>query len=337
MKAVERLTFNVEKRIEHEYKGRTVAVVGGAGFLGSWICEALVNVKATVHCFDNFSTGSKSNIFHLFDYDNFKFLQTDVGPEQFFMQGKVDYVLYLADRSSAAHIEKYPIQIWKANVLGIYPFLGVARAHKAKFLYASSSLVYGKPEVNPVPESYNGCINPTNPADFYAEAKRSAEAYVIANRAQRGLDVKIARIFDTYGPRMQADSIYAGSVAAFIEQSLRKQSLQLSGDGAQPGSLCFVSDMVEGILQFLAMDDGAGTVLNLGSSEAIQMAEVASIINRLTSSSSRIFEGPEPASERPFYGLVPDITSAKELLGWTPRTKLEDGLRETIERCPFNL
>jgi UDP-glucuronate decarboxylase len=233
--------------------------------------------------------------------------------------------------TSAFDINRYPVQVWKMNMRGLGSALGIAREHGARFLYASSTDVYGNPDVIPTPETYIGRIDPTEPGSYYAEIKRSGESYCIANRMQRKLDVRIARIFDTYGPRMRADSIYGGVVARFIKQALKEMPITVFGDGMQTRSFCFVSDMVEGLLRFISSDECEGEVVNMGSEEETRIIDLAKEIKRLTNSSSEIVLEELPEDELNLGRMCPDITKAKRILGWEPKVRLEEGLKKTIE------
>ena len=230
------------------FEDKIVLVTGGAGFLGSWICEVLVEQGANVICLDNLVSGLNSNISHLMDKDNFKFIQHDITQPIFFDE-RIDVVMHLASRASPFEFEKFPIQILKANTLGIWGALGIAKKHGARFLYTSTSEVYGKAEEIPTSEEYRGNVNPVGPRSCYDEAKRCGESFVIAYRMQHGLDVRIARIFNTYGPRMRAEGVYGRVIPRFIEQALSNNPITIFGDGSQTRSFCYVTDQVEGLLK----------------------------------------------------------------------------------------
>ena len=227
---------------------KNILVTGGAGFLGSWICDVLVEQQANVICLDNLVSGLNSNISHLMDKDNFKFIQHDI-TQPIFFDVRVDVVMHLASRASPFEFEKYPIQILKANTLGIWVALGIAKKHNARFLYTSTSEVYGKAEEIPTSEEYRGNVNPIGPRSCYDEAKRCGESYVIAYKMQHGLDVRIARIFNTCGPRMRAEGVYGRVIPRFIEQALSNKPITIFGDGSQTRSFCYVTDQVEGLLK----------------------------------------------------------------------------------------
>ena len=309
-------------------EGKNILVTGGAGFLGSWICDVLVESKANVICLDNFSSGLKENISHLLGRKNFKFVQHDITQPIFFNE-EIDIVMHLASRASPFEFEKYPIQILKANTLGIWVALGIAKKHEAKFLYTSTSEIYGDAKEIPTTEEYRGNVNPIGPRSCYDEAKRCGESYVIAYRMQHGLDTRIARIFNTYGPRMRAEGIYGRVVPRFVEQALSNKSITVFGDGTQTRSFCYVTDQVEGLLKLAFSERAEGEVVNIGSDREITILELAKLIKELTKSSSEIEFHPLPKDDP--MRRKPDISKAKKLLGWKPKVELEEGLRMMIE------
>ncbi len=309
-------------------EGKNILVTGGAGFLGSWICDVLVESKANVICLDNFSSGLKENISHLLGRKNFKFVQHDITQPIFFNE-EIDIVMHLASRASPFEFEKYPIQILKANTLGIWVALGIAKKHEAKFLYTSTSEIYGDAKEIPTTEEYRGNVNPIGPRSCYDEAKRCGESYVIAYRMQHGLDTRIARIFNTYGPRMRAEGIYGRVVPRFVEQALSNKPITVFGDGTQTRSFCYVTDQVEGLLKLAFSERAEGEVVNIGSDREITILELAKLIKELTKSSSEIEFHPLPKDDP--MRRKPDISKAKKLLGWKPKVELEEGLRMMIE------
>jgi len=328
------------------FEDKIVLVTGGAGFLGSWICEALVEQGANVICLDNLVSGLESNVSHLMDKDNFKFIQHDITQPIFFDE-RVDVVMHLASRASPFEFEKYPIQILKANTLGIWVALGIAKKHNARFLYTSTSEVYGKAEEIPTSEEYRGNVNPIGPRSCYDEAKRCGESYVIAYKMQHGLDVRIARIFNTYGPRMRAEGVYGRVIPRFIEQALSNKPITIFGDGSQTRSFCYVTDQVEGLLRLaytfsfhkrkpvlkekFKKEGGevGGEVVNIGDDNEMTILELAELIRELTNSSSEIVFGELPKDDPP--RRKPDITKAKKILGWEPKVGLEEGLLKMIK------
>jgi UDP-glucuronate decarboxylase len=314
--------------IRKSIEDKNVLVTGGAGFLGSWICEVLIAQGAKVICLDNLVSGLKFNILHLMDEDNFKFVQHDITQPIFFDE-TIDVVMHLASRASPFEFEKFPIQILKANTLGIWVTLGIAKKHKARFLYTSTSEVYGSAAEIPTSEVYRGNVNPVGPRSCYDEAKRCGESFVIAYKMQHDLDVRIARIFNTYGPRMRAEGVYGRVVPRFVEQALSNKPLTVFGDGSQTRSFCYVKDQIEGLLRLVFIEEAEGEVVNMGGDEEIKIIMLANMIKRLTNSTSEIVfkELPEDDPTR----RKPDISKAKKLLDWKPKVKLEEGLKRTIE------
>ena len=314
--------------ISKSIEGTNVLVTGGAGFLGSWICDVLVEQGAKVTCLDNLASGLKSNISHLMKKDNFKFIQHDVTQPIFFDE-KIDVVMHLASRASPFEFEKYPIQILKANTLGIWVALGIAKKHKAKFLYTSTSEIYGDAKEIPTTEEYRGNVNPIGPRSCYDEAKRCGESYVMAYKLQHDLDIRIARIFNTYGPRMRAEGVYGRVIPRFIEQALSNNPITIFGDGSQTRSFCYVTDQVEGLLKLAFSERAKGEVVNIGSDKEMTILELAKLVNDLTNSSSEMEFQPLPEDDPP--RRKPDITKARRLLQWEPKVELEEGLRRMIE------
>jgi UDP-glucuronate decarboxylase len=308
---------------------KNVLVTGGAGFLGSWICEVLVEQGAKVTCLDNLASGLESNISSMRDNDNFKFIEHDI-TQPIFFDVPIDVVMHLASRASPFEFEKYPIQILKANTLGIWVALGIAKEHGARFLYTSTSEIYGDANEIPTTEEYRGNVNPIGPRSCYDEAKRCGESYVIAYKNQHGLDTRIARIFNTYGPRMRAEGVYGRVIPRFVEQALGNNPITIFGNGTQTRSFCYVTDQVEGLLK-LAFSEGAkGEVVNIGSAKEITILSLAKLINELTNSSSKMEFHSLPKDDP--QRRKPDISKAKKLLGWEPKVELEVGLMRTIER-----
>ena len=315
---------DISKRIE----GTNVLVTGGAGFLGSWICDVLIEQQAKVICLDNLVSGLKSNISHLMDKDNFKFIQHDI-TEPIFFDEPIDVVMHLASRASPFEFEKYPIQILKANTLGIWVALGIAKKHNARFLYTSTSEIYGDAKEIPTTEEYKGNVNPTGPRSCYDEAKRCGESYVIAYKMQHGLDTRIARIFNTYGPRMRAEGVYGRVIPRFVEQALSNKPITIFGDGLQTRCFCYVTDQVEGLLKLAFSERAEGKMINIGSDKELTIIELAKLVNVLTNSSSEMEFHPLPKDDPP--RRKPEISKAKEILGWVPKVGLEEGLKRTIE------
>ena len=324
IKEIIRNLGDVRDRIE----GKNILVTGGSGFLGSWICEVLVTVGAEVICLDNLASGLKSNIVSMMDRDNFKFIQHDITQPIFFDE-PIDMVMHLASRASPFEFEKYPIQILKANTLGIWVALGIAKQHDARVLYTSTSEIYGDAKEFPTAEEYRGNVNPIGPRSCYDEAKRCGESYVIAYKMQHGLDTRIARIFNTYGPGMRAEGVYGRVVPRFIEQALNNKPFTIFGDGSQTRSFCYVTDQIEGLLELAFSKEVKEDVLNIGGDDEITILELAKLVQELTNSSSEIdfhlLPKDDPTKRKP------DITKAKMILNWKPKIELEEGLKRTIE------
>jgi dTDP-glucose 4,6-dehydratase len=305
---------------------RRAVVLGGAGFVGSHVCEALIAAGTSVICVDNFLTGSASNIASLADEPAFRLVEHDVTTplDAELLVEPVDLVVHLASPASPVDYLRHPLQTLRAGSYATEHALMLARDHGARFLLASTSEVYGDAEVHPQPETYFGNVNPIGPRSVYDEAKRFSEAVTSAYRRSRGVSTVIARIFNTYGPRM---AVADGRVVpTFVQQALDGEPLTVAGDGSQSRSLCYVEDTVEGLLR-LALSDCAGPV-NIGNDAETTVLELAETIIGLTGSSSsvRYVDLPEddPRVRRP------DLTAARTQLGWTPTTPLEPGLKQTV-------
>jgi UDP-glucuronate decarboxylase len=300
-----------------------ILVTGGAGFIGSHLCERLVGEGHDVSCLDNFFTGSKRNVAHLIGKPNFELIRHDV-VEPILLE--VDRIYNLACPASPVHYQYNPVKTIKTNVVGTLNMLGLAKRVRARILQASTSEVYGDPQVHPQPESYWGHVNPTGPRASYDEGKRVAEALMFSYHRQNGVDIRVVRIFNTYGPRMAAND--GRVVSNFIVQALKGEPLTIYGDGTQTRSFCYVSDLVEGIARMMDLDDFTGPV-NLGNPEEYTVIGLARLILELTGSSSRIEHLPLPTDDP--QQRRPDVSLAKEQLDWAPSVTVEDGLRRTIE------
>jgi dTDP-glucose 4,6-dehydratase len=299
-------------------------VTGGAGFLGSHLCDRLLAEGFHVVAFDNLITGSTDNLAHLLDNPRFRFIHYDVS-EYMFIDGAVDMVFHLASPASPVDFPTKPIQILKVNGLGTHKALGLARKKGARFFLASTSEVYGDPLVHPQVEEYLGNVNPIGIRGVYDEAKRYAEALTMAYHRYHQVEVRIVRIFNTYGPRMRLDD--GRVVPNFIGQALRGDPITVYGTGRQTRSFCYCSDLIEGFWRLMT---GPHTgPINIGNPTERTMEEFAREIKRLTNSSSEIVFEPLPTSDDPKQRR-PDITKARELLGWEPVVGLEEGLRKTI-------
>jgi dTDP-glucose 4,6-dehydratase len=305
------------------FDGARVVVLGGAGFLGSHICETLLAVDADVVCVDSFMTGSDANVRHLVER-GLHIVEHDIR-EFIAIDGDVDFVLNYASPASPVDFERWPIQILKIGSMGTHNALGLALAKDAVFLQASTSEVYGDPLVNPQPETYWGNVNPIGLRGVYDEGKRYGEALTMAYHRAHGLRTRIVRIFNTHGPRMRPDD--GRAVPAFCMAALRGKPLPVHGDGSQTRSLCYVDDLVRGML-LLALSDVSDPV-NIGNPEEITILQLAETILDLTGSSSEIQLLPRPEDD-PMVRR-PDITRATELLGWQPEIGLTDGLSRTLD------
>jgi dTDP-glucose 4,6-dehydratase len=304
---------------------RRVLITGGAGFLGSHLCDALVARGDRVVAMDNLLTGSVSNIAQLLGRggDQFLFVKHDV-TNYIHVDGPVDAILHFASPASPIDYLKLPIQTLKVGALGTLFALGLAKAKGARFLLASTSEVYGDPLVHPQPEAYWGNVNPIGPRGVYDEAKRFAEALTMAYHRTHGIDTKIARIFNTHGPRMRLDD--GRVVPAFICQALRGEPLTVFGDGSQTRSFCYVSDLVRGILLLLDADEHEPT--NVGNPGEMTMNEFARRVLEVTGSRSTVVHEPLPVDDPRVR--QPDIAKARQVLGWEPRVAFEEGLRHTV-------
>ena len=299
-------------------------VSGGAGFIGSHLCDALLARGLRVLALDNFITGAPENLKHLQGNPDLELRRADVNHGTF-IGGDVRYVLHFASPASPPQYDANPIHTLKVGTLGTMNMLGLARAKDATFLLASTSEVYGDPLVHPQPESYWGNVNPIGPRGCYDEAKRCAEAFTMAYHRAHEVDTRIIRIFNTHGPRMQVHD--GRAIPNFMAQAIRGQPLTVYGDGMQTRSICYVSDLVRGVLA--ALDKGDSLPVNLGNPQEVTMLELAETIIRLAGSRSRIDDAELPVDDP--KQRRPDIKRARELLGWQPEVGLEDGLRRTLQ------
>ena len=298
-------------------------VTGGAGFLGSHLCDCLVQEGHEVICMDNLLTGRSQNIEHLMVQERFTFIQHDV-TKPIEIEGPLDYVLHFASPASPKDYEKHPIHTLKVGALGTYHALGLAKAKGAVILLASSSEVYGDPEVNPQPESYWGHVNPVGPRSVYDEAKRYAEAITMAYHHEHHIGVRIARIFNTYGPRMRLED--GRALPNFVTQALGGESLTIYGDGSQTRSFCYVSDLIDGIYRLLLSEENEP--VNLGNPEEVTILQLTREIIEMTGSRSHVIFEPLP-QDAPKVRR-PDITKAKHCLAWEPRVSRLEGLKRII-------
>lgn len=302
----------------------TVVVTGGAGFLGSHLCDKFLKEGYKVIAIDNLITGNTNNIGHLSGNENFSFIKHDI-TNYIFLPGKVDYILHFASPASPIDYLKLPIQTLKVGSLGTHKVLGLAKEKKARMLLASTSEVYGDPDIHPQKEDYWGNVNPIGPRGVYDEAKRFAEAITMAYHRYHGVDTRIVRIFNTYGPRMRVDD--GRALPAFVGQALRGEDITVFGDGSQTRSFCFVSDLVDGIYKLLLSNET--DPVNIGNPVEITIKQFAEEVIRLMNSKSKITYKPLPEDDPKVR--QPDITKAKKILGWSPNVEREEGLKITIE------
>ncbi len=302
----------------------TILITGGAGFLGSHLCDRFINDGHDAICIDNLITGTCDNIAHLFGNPKFKFIKYDV-TEYLYVAGPLDYVLHFASPASPIDYLELPIQTLKVGALGTHKVLGLARDKRARFLLASTSEVYGDPRIHPQPESYWGNVNPIGPRGVYDEAKRFAEALVMAYHRVHKVETRIARIFNTYGPRMRPND--GRVVSNFVTQALKNEPITVYGDGSQTRSFCYVDDLVEGISRLLFSNETEP--VNVGNPNEMTVLELARLIQKLAGSRSGIIVQPLPADDPKVR--QPDISRARKVLGWEPKVSLQEGLERTIQ------
>lgn len=314
---------------------QTVVVTGGAGFIGSCLCESLIKDDFEVICIDNLITGDKQNIEKLFKNPKFKFIQHDitkkVSTKPDFVS-TLNYIFHLASPASPNKKSKksyinHPIETLLANSLGTYNLLELSRMSKSKFLYASSSEIYGDPKISPQNEQYFGNVNPNGIRSVYDEGKRFGEALTMGYVRKYGIDARVVRIFNTYGPNMQADD--GRVVSNFVNQAISNTPITIYGTGSQTRSFCYVDDMIGGLKRAIFLDKTIGEVINLGNPGEKTILELAKLIKKMTNSSSEIIFEELPEDDPKVR--KPDITKAKRLLGWEPKVAIEDGLKRTIE------
>jgi UDP-glucuronate decarboxylase len=324
------------------FRAKTILVTGGAGFLGSWVCDVLTKQGAQCVCLDNLSSGRFENISHLMEKDNFRFINHDISKPVFFglthhPDGvcvgdirRIDIVMHMASRASPFEFSKYPIPILKSNTLGTMNALGIAKAHNALFFYTSTSEVYGNPpdEAVPTVETYFGHVNPVGPRSCYDESKRAGEAFVKAYELQHQIKTKIVRIFNTSGPRIRYGPEFGRVIPNFIHQALNNEEITIFGDGSQTRSFIYVVDEIEGILKIVHNREATGEVINLGNNKEYSILELAKIIKELIKSKSEIVFKPLPIDDP--VRRCADLSKANRILKWQPTTPLREGLMKTI-------
>ena len=306
-----------------EIDSKRIIVTGGAGFIGSNLCDRLINEGHEILCVDNFFSGRKENIAHLLDNPNFEHIRHDV---TFPLYLEADLIFHLACPASPVHYAHDPVQTVKTNVHGAINMLGLAKRLQVSIFQASTSEVYGDPEIHPQTEDYWGNVNPIGPRACYDEGKRCAETLFFDYHRQHGIAIKVARIFNTFGPKMRIDD--GRVVSNFIVQALRNEDITIYGDGNQTRSFCFIDDMVEGIIKFVNLDNDFTGPLNLGNPDEYAIQQLAEIILELTNSKSKLVYKDLPSDDP--KRRRPDITLAKKKLSWEPKTSLNDGIQKTI-------
>ncbi len=306
-----------------EIDSKRIIVTGGAGFIGSNLCDRLINEGHEILCVDNFFSGRKENIAHLLDNPNFEHIRHDI---TFPLYLEADIIFHLACPASPVHYAHDPVQTVKTNVHGAINMLGLAKRLGVPIFQASTSEVYGDPEIHPQTEDYWGNVNPIGPRACYDEGKRCAETLFFDYHRQHGIEIKVARIFNTFGPRMRIDD--GRVVSNFIVQALRNEDITIYGDGTQTRSFCYIDDMVEGIIKFVGLDNDFTGPLNLGNPDEYAIQQLAEIILELTNSKSKLVYKDLPSDDP--KRRKPDITLAKKKLLWEPKTTLNDGIRQTI-------
>ncbi len=336
------LTISRLKKDGISFEGKTILVTGGAGFIGSWVCDVLVRQNAYCICLDNLSSGRFENILHLMDKDNFRFINHDISYPIYWGMSyhplgicvgdikRIDIVMHMASRASPFEFKDEPISILRSNTLGTLNSLGIAKHHNAIFFYTSTSEVYGNPpkEDVPTPESYFGHVNPVGPRSCYDESKRAGEAFIKAYELQHKLRTKIVRIFNTSGPRIRYGPEYGRVIPNFICQALHDEDITVFGEGSQTRTFIYIVDEVEGLLKMVYKDEAIGEVINLGNDKEYTILELAHVIKELTNSNSKIVFKPLPIDDP--VRRCPVIKRAKEILNWEPTTSLEEGLKKTV-------
>jgi UDP-glucuronate decarboxylase len=315
---------------QDKINGSLFLVTGGAGFLGSWFCDVLNSFDARIICVDNMISGSESNIHHLYGQENFRLIKCDVS--NFATSEKIDYIIHMASIASPPLYQKHPIETLNANILGTKNMLELAKRNCVKaFLFTSTSEVYGDAKVIPTPESYGGKVNIFGPRSVYDEGKRAAELYCYSYHKMLHVPTRIARIFNTYGPRLDVNlnTQYGRVVIKFIYQALEHKPLTVYGDGTQTRSFCYITDQIEGLLKLTLMPELDGKVVNIGNDEEITILDLAKLVLKLTNSKSEIVF--EPLPENDPKRRKPNIDRAESSLSWKPKIDLKAGLQKTIK------
>jgi UDP-glucuronate decarboxylase len=317
----------IKRSVDGEpFHGKNILVSGGSGFLGSWICDVLSELGSRVICLDNLSTGVFENVEHLKGTKSFRFEKADVCT--YSRRPKVDMVFHLASRPAPEDYQKHPVETALANATGTDRMLDLARKNDARIFYASSSEVYGDPEIFPTPESYEGKVDPLGPRSCYEEGKRFGEALCKAYHDQYGLDVRIGRLFNSYGPRLRAEGFYGRVVSRFLLQAFRGDDVTVFGDGSQTRSFCYVADTITGLLRLVAKDGVSGHAVNIGSDVETNIIDLARKIIQISGSRSQVEFRPFPLGDH--HRRLPDGRKAKMILNWGPNIGLDEGLDRTV-------
>jgi UDP-glucuronate decarboxylase len=324
------------------FKDKIVLVTGGAGFLGSWVCDVLLSQGAEVICVDNFSSGKPKNIEHLYHHPKFRFIGHDIATPIYFGKihphafsvpdiQRIDIVMHMASRASPFEFEKHPISILKSNTMGTFNALGIANLNNADFFYSSTSEVYGNPpdEALPTSEDYFGYVNPIGPRSCYDESKRAGEAFIMAYILEYQISAWVVRIFNTYGPRIRWGKSFGRVVPNFIYQALHDEDITIFGDGKQTRSYTYVVDEIEAILTDIATPEAKNTVINIGNNVETTVLELAQHIIELTNSKSKIVHQPLPMDDP--IRRQPALNRANDILKWQPQIQLKEGLKRTIK------
>jgi UDP-glucuronate decarboxylase len=317
----------IKKSIRPEsFDGKNVLVTGGAGFLGSWICDVLTMSGSRVVCLDNLSTGVFDNVEHLKGTKSFEFEKVDTC--EYSGRKKFDFIFHMASRPAPEDYQKHPVETAQANSLGTQQVLEMARKSDARVFYASSSEVYGDPEVFPTPESYVGRVDPLGPRSCYEEGKRFGESYCKAYSDEYGVEVRIGRIFNSYGPRLRAEGFYGRVVSRFLLQAFKGDAVTVFGDGSQTRSFCYVTDTIIGLLRLVGKEGVSGQAVNIGSEVETNIIDLANKIIQISDSKSRVEFLPFPPGDH--HRRLPDGRKAKMILDWGPNIGLEEGLDRSV-------
>lgn len=320
---LEKIKSNVKAEV---FEGKKVLITGGAGFIGSWLCDVLVGFRAEVTAVDDLSTGRKKNIDHLTKSPFFKFVKSDICV--FGSKEKFDFIFHMAGHASPDEYQEHPIETLQTSALGTFDMAELARKNNATLLFASTSEVYGDADIIPTLETYWGKVNPIGPRSCYDEGKRFAEALLMAYCKQYNLDVRVPRIFNTYGPRLREDGVYGRAMSRFIKQALTNQPITVYGDGKQTRSFCYITDTVTALLLLTTSSKTKGEVINVGNTQEITILELAEKIKETTKSESPLefLHLPKDDPKR----RCPDTNKMEKLIRWKPNINLEEGLKKTI-------